>query len=122
MTKGGTRAICDLETLYLVYQSYAKFTPSEFNRKPRLLSDFRLFKATEFHTFGLYTEHIFLKRYLTEDGYYSFLLSLAYRIITSTIDKHHLAKAQGMLEYFVESFSHFLRGFRWVITFTTCST
>lgn len=111
MTRGGKRKACDEKTLSMVYASYRKDTPSEFNRKPRLLSDFKQFKATEFRQFGLYTGMVYLKRYLTVEGYYQFLcLCLAYRIISSETDEHLLQKAQSMLEVFVANFTVYFSG------------
>lgn len=59
--------------------TYKDCAPSLFSRKPRPLSDFGKFKATEFRQFLLYTGLVLMKDLLTTSGYYHFLcLSLGY--------------------------------------------
>jgi len=56
--------------------------PSEFSRKPRPLAYFRIYKATEFRLFLLYTGPVILKGILDDNLYKNFLtLSIAIRIL-----------------------------------------
>ena len=56
--------------------------PAIFNRKPRSLDELRMWKATEFHTFLLYTESVILKHVLNKDKYEHILsLSIALSIL-----------------------------------------
>ncbi|XP_076660545.1 uncharacterized protein LOC143363900 [Halictus rubicundus] len=54
--------------------SSAKYVPSEFNRKPRPISELSRFKATEFRLFLLYLGPILLKQILPDNYYDHFLL------------------------------------------------
>jgi hypothetical protein len=53
---------------------FKKFFPSEFQRKPRPLSELEFFKATEFRTFLIYLGPIVLKSILHQNFYHHFLL------------------------------------------------
>lgn len=75
------------------------------------MSEVANFKATDFRQLGLYTFLVFMKRYLSEAAYYQFLcLRLAYRMISSDVDKHLLQKAQSMFEVFVRDFTQYCKG------------
>lgn len=54
--------------------NFSKYTPVEFNRKPRSLLELDRFKATEFRLFLLYTGPVVLKDILPECLYRHFLL------------------------------------------------
>ena len=54
--------------------SYIETCPKEFARKPRSLSNVRMFKATEFRTFLLYTGMISIKGLVRSCVYQNFLL------------------------------------------------
>lgn len=65
--------------------SKAKNIPSEFNRKPRSLSEVKRWKATEFRQFLLYAGPVVLKSNLSIDRYINFLsLHCAVFILSST--------------------------------------
>lgn len=93
------------------YAEYSKYTPSEFSRTPRCLSEVQLFSAAEFRQFLLYTGVVFLKHYLSEPAYVHFLnISAAYRVILSTnYDVNNgLERAEKMFADFVKDFkSHY---------------
>ena len=78
--------------------------PYLFNRKPRGLEELKLWKATEFRTFLLYTGPVVLKPVLNADMYFHFLsLSVAMRILYSyLLVEQHLQFAEQLLIYFVE--------------------
>lgn len=64
--------------------------PYEYHRKPRSLLDFRLWKATEFRQFLLYTGPVVLKNILREDVYFNFLsLHVAMIILVSPVLSKH---------------------------------
>ncbi|KYN00040.1 hypothetical protein ALC62_09202 [Cyphomyrmex costatus] len=83
--------------------------PYDYTRRPRSLKHVRLWKATEFRQFLLYTGPVILMRILKRDVYINFLsLHVAMTIIASPIlSKHELNVnyAQSLLEYFVASFT-----------------
>lgn len=83
--------------------------PYEFTRRPRSLKHVRLWKATEFRQFLLYTGPIVLKNILKKDIYINFLsLHIAITIIASPVFSKHdsnINYAQSLLEYFVTSFT-----------------
>ena len=59
-----------------------KLMPSEFSRKPRSLFELRLWKATEFRAFLLYTGPVVLKDKISPPMYKNFLyLSISIRIL-----------------------------------------
>ena len=61
-----------------------RFIPNVFNRKPRSLEELKLWKASEFRTFLLYTGPIVLKAVLNPEQYLHFMsLSVAMRILYS---------------------------------------
>ncbi len=62
--------------------SCAKFTPTEFARKPRSLFELEYWKATEYRQFLLYTGVVALRGIISDDCYQLFLsLSVAIRIL-----------------------------------------
>lgn len=83
--------------------------PSEYHRRPRSLKDFRLWKATEFRQFLLYTDPVVLKNILKNQVYLNFLsLHVAMTILVSPILSKHIDNidyAQSLLEYFVNTFT-----------------
>ena len=63
-------------------QALKPFIPSEFNRKPRGLSEAKMWKATEFRTFLMYTGPLVLKPVLPSSIYKHFMsLSVAVCIL-----------------------------------------
>lgn len=84
-----------------------KNIPSEFNRKPRPLAEFKRWKATEFRQFLLYTGPLVLKNIISFDKYINFLcLHVSVTILCS---KHNMAiigpeYTQQLLKYFVDTF------------------
>ena len=85
--------------------TYIETCPKEFARKPRALSNFRMFKATEFRTFLLYTGMVCLKGLTRNVIYQNFLLLVcSMRIYLS--DKYSARQeyrnhAKEMLQAFV---------------------
>ena len=80
-TRIGTPAVKEVSTELLRYRSHL---PSEFNRKPRPLSEFERWKATEFRSFLLYTGPACLKGRVPTPIYDNFmLLSVAMTILLS---------------------------------------
>lgn len=88
---------------------FAKFTPSEFARKPRHIKELDRFKATEFRLLLLYTGPVVLKRLLSDDLYNHFLLfHSSIRILSSKklfSQKNLLENARQMLLRFVTKIS-----------------
>ena len=78
----------------------------EFSRKPRSLSDFRHWKATELRLFLIYTGPVVLKGFLEPKLYSNFLdLSVAVRILLCPILlKNYVGFARQLLIYFVQLF------------------
>jgi len=65
--------------------------PSEYHRRPRSLKDFRLWKATEFRQFLLYTGPVVLKNTLRKDVFLNFLsLHVAMTILASPVLSKHV--------------------------------
>ncbi len=65
-------------------KSYARYTPSEFARKPRSLSELDRWKATELRQFLLYTAMGAMRGVVDEEVYNLFLsLSVAITILCS---------------------------------------
>ncbi|KAL2083764.1 hypothetical protein ACEWY4_021537 [Coilia grayii] len=80
-TRIGTAVIKEVSAELLKYHSYL---PTEFNRKPRALSDFERWKATELRSFLLYTGPACLKGRVPTSIYDNFiLLSVAMTILLS---------------------------------------
>ncbi|KAJ8970641.1 hypothetical protein NQ314_001092 [Rhamnusium bicolor] len=86
--------------------SRRKNMPSEFNRKPRPLSESKRWKATEFRQFLLYTGPIVLKSVLSPDRYINFLtLHIAVIILSNNkYQEKHLDYAHSLFCYFVKTF------------------
>lgn len=85
--------------------------PQVFARTPRPLNECKLFKATEFRQFILYTGIVIMKEFLSKEAYQHFLcLSLGYRVLFSTIlNEKKLDAAQTLLEMFVKDFTKFYK-------------
>lgn len=81
-----------------------QFMPSNFNRKPRGLQEIKMWKATEFRTFLMYTGPVILKYNLSHEMYKHFMsLSIAVCFLYSEkLVSKHKAYAHSLLEYFVE--------------------
>lgn len=96
--------ICTISEQLLVMQ---KHIPKEFSRKPRSLSEYKLWKATELRLFLLYTGPVALKGLLSPDVYTNFLdLSVAVRLLLSpTLLDHYINYVQELLRYFVDTFA-----------------
>ncbi|XP_067204150.1 uncharacterized protein [Linepithema humile] len=86
-----------------------EYTPSDFPRKPRSLEFIKLWKATEFRQFLLYSGPIILKNILNKNVYENFLtLHIAIRILASTEHSKNpqlLEYAEKLLNTFVQSFT-----------------
>lgn len=88
--------------------SFASSIPSEFQRKPRSLSDLKHWKATEYRLFLLYVGPVVMMKFLIRDLYQHFLLlSSALRILCSNLacDPEHNLCARNMLLEFVKLIS-----------------
>ncbi|XP_065664460.1 uncharacterized protein LOC136086117 [Hydra vulgaris] len=87
---------CHLEQLKL---------PSECNRQPRSLKELKMWQATEFKQFLLYTGPVVLKGILTRDSYRNFIsFSIAIRITCyKEVERRTalLPYAKELLEWFV---------------------
>lgn len=88
--------------------SFHDMIPSEFSRKPRVLTDISNWKATEFRQFLLYTGPIVLQSILKEHIYVHFLsLHIAVSILVSPSlveEECNIKYAEDLLKYFVENF------------------
>ncbi|XP_071575786.1 uncharacterized protein, partial [Temnothorax nylanderi] len=82
--------------------------PSEFSRKPRVLTDVNNWKATEFRQFILYTGPIVLQSFLKEHIYVHFLsfhVALSILVSPSLVEEEcNIKYAEDLLKYFVENF------------------
>lgn len=79
--------------------------PCEFNRKPRSLIVAKMWKATEFRQFLLYTGPVVLKSVLNYDRYMNFLtLHVAITILSSSKYIQMIDYADSLLQYFVKTF------------------
>ena len=81
--------------------------PKEFARKPRSLYDYRMWKATEFRTFMLYTGPIVLKGLLSDDMYNLFLCfsSAMTVLLCPDFAYRYSAFAKGLMCTFVKNFA-----------------
>lgn len=80
--------------------------PRDFARKPRSLSEFKHWKATELRLFLIYTGPVVLKGFLSPDMYSNFIdLSVAIRLLLSpSLCEKYLDFAAHLLKHFVDSF------------------
>jgi hypothetical protein len=83
--------------------------PREFSRKPRSLTEYKLWKATELRLFLIYTGQVVLKGILPNNLYANFLdLAVAIRILLSpSLFQHYLEFADQLLRHFVATFCDF---------------
>lgn len=97
--------LCNLSEKFVQFRSYI---PREFSRRPRALSEYKQWKATELRLFLLYTGPICLKEILTNEQYSNFLdLSVAVRLLLSPqLCMRYVDYAEQLLEYFVACFGH----------------
>jgi len=88
-------------------QSIRECIPSNFSRKPRSLLEFRMWKATEFRQFLLYTGPVVLKGRLPTRLYKNFMvLSIAMRILLSpALCSAYCDYADKLLKCYVTNFS-----------------
>ncbi len=82
------------------------YISKEFSRKPRSMSEFKQWKATELRQFLVYTGPVVLKSFLSKELYTNFLcLSVATRILlSSTLVKNYLNYCESLIKYFVQNF------------------
>ncbi|XP_065660102.1 uncharacterized protein LOC136084017 isoform X1 [Hydra vulgaris] len=82
----------------------SKYIPKEFARKPRAVSEFERWKATELRQFLLYTGVVYLADILNEAMYKNFLLlSVAMRILLCPkLCLHHAVSADTFLNLFIK--------------------
>lgn len=87
--------------------TYRSFMPRQFARKPRSLNEVRMWKATEFRTFLLYTGPVALKGLLSETLYNNFVcLSVAVTICLNTeLCQEYANYCEKLFHYFVEQFA-----------------
>lgn len=80
--------------------------PSEFQRKPRQLNEFKFWKAVEFRTFLLYTGPVVLKNMVTDLVYDNFMtLHVAISLLcTRNLDQHNITYADKLLNHFICAF------------------
>lgn len=83
--------------------------PSEFNRHPRTLLEYKFWKGTEFRTFLLYSGVVALQNILEEKLYSHFLLlhTAVSILVSKTLlhDKRNIDYAHELLVAFVQKFS-----------------
>lgn len=81
--------------------------PREFARKPRSLSEFNMWKATEFRQFLLYTGPVVLHGKIPNLQYKNFmLLSVAIRMVLSdSLCSSYCDYVEMLIEYFVKDFA-----------------
>lgn len=90
--------------LYLKFLCFLEnFVPKIFNRKPRSLNDFKLFKATEFRRILLYDGIVAFKNLIHHNVYKHFLLlhSAVYILSSSTLIRTHLHLAEQFIRTFI---------------------
>jgi hypothetical protein len=93
------------------FQQIARYYPQEFARKPRPLSEYKDYKATEGRLFILYTGPVALQDILDKQGFKHFLLfhaairALCHPKLSSTLIKF----AKLALQKFVETCSRFYK-------------
>jgi hypothetical protein len=84
--------------------SLKSLIPHEFARKPRPLSSFDRWKATELRLFLLYTGPLVLKKHLKSDMYSHFMcLSVATSILLTKTDINYTNFARNLLRLFVRN-------------------
>ncbi|XP_056449900.1 uncharacterized protein LOC130385424 [Gadus chalcogrammus] len=88
-------------------KSIREYIPRNFSRKPRSLSEFKQWKATEFRQFLLYTGPVVLKGRLSTRMYKNFmLLSVAMRILLSpALCSEYCDYADKLLKCYVQNFA-----------------
>jgi len=86
--------------------SMKRYIPREFARRPRSLSEYKQWKATELRLFLLYVGPVCLKGVLSSEKYSNFLdLSVAMRLLLSPqLHQHYLSYSEQLLQYFVSQF------------------
>ena len=85
------------------HQAIRQYIPLDFNRKPRGLDELRMWKATEFRLFLMYTGPIIMKNVLDEKKYEHFLsLSIGICILFNENLSDHRRYGAELLKYFVE--------------------
>lgn len=87
--------------------TYRPFMPRQFARKPRALSEVKMWKATEFRTLLLYTGPVALKGLLSHKLYQNFMcLSVAITIcLRPTICQQYSDYCEQLLSFFVQQFA-----------------
>jgi hypothetical protein len=103
--------------------AYRSFIPRQFARKTQSLSEVKMWKATEFRTFLLYTGPVALKGLLNRHLYRHFVcLSVAISICLSVELCHeHADYSESLLVFFVQQFSK-LYGVNQVVYNVHCLT
>lgn len=95
-------SIADLNDKMLLYTRYY---PQEFQRKPRRIDHYKMWKATEFRDFLLYTGPVVLKDVISPSVYKHFMaLSTAIRILVSPAYQKYNNAAEDLLKYVVRHF------------------
>ena len=88
--------------------SFIETCPHEFGRKPRSIGNYRMYKATEFRTFLLYTGMVALKCHVRLPVYQNFLLlQCAMRIFLSPRycgDRNYMKHGKLLLKSFVSHY------------------
>lgn len=94
----------DVKKLDALCEVLRKFCPADFARKPRKLSDYKLFKATEFRRLLLYDGFILQKNHKHKEVYECFLLlACAMRILLdSNLRALYSSDAHDLLVRFVK--------------------
>jgi hypothetical protein len=84
-------------------KNFRPFIPSEFARRPRDLRHVRLWKATEYRQFQMYTGQFVLRDVLPKEMYEHFMcLTVALCILMNPLlVQNHWQYAKSLLEYFI---------------------
>lgn len=98
-----------IENLNEMYLLTSQYVPSNFQRKPRSITDIDRWKATEFCLFLLYIGHVILKHILEEKRYHHFLsLSISIRLLCgSSQSAENIDYASQLLLYYLKKFGAF---------------
>lgn len=97
----------NIQKVNVLLSKIKTFTPEEFQRKSRNISEYAFWKASEFRQFLLYTGPIVLKKVSSKEKYKNFLIlhKLAYLLLTPFENVETLKlEADQLIEEFLRTF------------------